>query len=134
MKKIYLPVLALVISGCSTVIQYVGATYPASPKPAEIYVTESAITKPYTIVGRGYIKTGFNDINWNKVQREATKQARQHGTDAILIIQNRTVSPIPSFIAQSRFDSISRGFKTKSSIEPSYPVSTWHDILFLKYK
>jgi len=133
MKKFYLFILPLIISGCSTVIQYVGATYPSTSKTPEIFVAESAIRQPFTIVGRGYIKTGFNDINWYKVQKEATKHARQHGADAILITENTAVSPIPSLISEGRLDSTSRGFKTKSSVETYYPLSTWHDILFLKY-
>lgn len=135
MKKIYFLLFPLFLYSCSTTIQYVGRSYKPGKDP-EIFVDESEIIKPYSIIARGYLNTGIysRGINWNRVQREAIKKGSKHGADAVLIVQKNTMTPLPAFQTYSRTDSIGRGIKTYSHSEPYYPVSTWNDILFLKYK
>jgi len=58
MKKIYFFMIPLFIFSCSTRIQYVGKSYKPGADP-EIYVSESEVKRPYSIIGRGYIKTSI---------------------------------------------------------------------------
>jgi len=134
MKKIYICLIPLFILSCSTSIQYVGKSYNPGADP-EVYVSESEIKRPYSIIGRGYIKTGIytRGINWNQVQRKAIQQGWQHGADAILIIQKNAVNPLPTVRTYGSVDSVGKSLQTNSVSEVYYPVSTWHDILFLKY-
>ena len=134
MKKSYLLFLPLFIFSCSTRIQYIGKSYRPDKEP-EIFVTESAIKRPYSVIGRGYIKTGIysRGVNWNKVQRKAIEQGSRHGADAVLIVQLNAVSPLPAVRTFAISDSIGKSLEIHSRTETYYPVSTWHDILFLKY-
>jgi hypothetical protein len=136
MKKIYILFLPLFIFSCSTQVQYIGKSYKPDGDP-EVYVAESEIKKPYSIIGRGYIKVGvpsYGGINWNQVQKKAIKTGWQHGADAVLIVQKNTLNPLPTYQTYGSIDSVGRGLQTFSKTEAYYPVSTWHDILFLKYK
>jgi hypothetical protein len=132
MKKIYPLFILIILSGCYTTVQYVGSSYQQTSKP-DVYVTESSIKKPYTVIGQGYIKSVFSDINWNAVQREAIKCGREHGADGILIVQRRAISAFPAISTQSRIDSVNKGIIGSSQTEAYYPVSAWHEIFFLKY-
>ena len=137
MKKIYLLLLPVLILGCyTTTIQYIGKSYKPGTEP-EVFVVESEITKPYSIIGRGYIKVGdppFDDINWEQVQQEAVKTGWQHGADAVLIVQKNAINPLPAVQTYGSIDSVGRRLQTFSRTEAYYPLSIWHDILFLKYK
>ena len=101
-----------------------------------MFVEESEIKRPYSIIGRGYIKPGMSPygINWNQVQRNAIKQGWLHGADAILISQKNAIAPLPAIQSYGSIDSVGKSLQTESRIEAYYPLSTWHDILFLKYK
>ena len=133
MKKIYTLFIPVLLISCSTQVQYVGSTYQPTTK-TDVYVTESSIKKPYSIIGQGYIKTPIGtDINWDKVQKESIKQGRQHGADAVLIIERRAISPLPAISTHSRIDSVNKGISGSSRTETYYPVSAWHEIFFLKY-
>jgi len=133
MKKFTLVAIPFFVISC-TRLQYVGNTYQSTGSP-DVYVTESAIKKTYTIMGQGYIKTSLysRGINWNKVQKKAIKRASEHGADAVLIVQKRAISPIPAITTHGSIDSVGKGIQTVSRTETYYPVSSWHDILFLKY-
>lgn len=135
MKKIYHFLIPLFIFSCSTKIQYVGNSYKPGADP-EVYVSESEIKRPYSIIGRGYIKTGIysRGINWNQVQRKAIQQGLQHGADAVLITQINTINPLPTIRTYGTVDSVGKSLQTNSLSEAYYPVSSWNDILFLKYK
>ena len=135
MKKIYTLLLPVFIFSCSTQVQYIGKSYKPVSDP-EVYVAESEIKKPYSIIGRGYLKVGIGslDVNWNQVQKKAIKKGWQHGADAVLIIQRKAVSPLPAIQTYGSIDSLGKGLETFSRSETYYPLSTWHDILFLKYK
>jgi hypothetical protein len=134
MKKFTLLAIPIFIFSC-TRIQYVGNTYQSTTTSPDVYVTESSIKKPYTIIGQGYIKTGLYNIgiNWDKVQKKAIKEASEHGADAVLIVQKRAISPIPAISTVGSIDSVGKGIQIASRTETYYPVSSWHDILFLKY-
>jgi len=132
MKKIYPFLLSVFIFSCSTQVQYIGKSYKPVGDP-EVYVAESEIKKPYSIIGRGYIVPPYS-INWNQVQKKAIRIGWQHGADAVLIIQRNTVSSLPAIKTYGSIDSTGRGLETFSGTEAYYPLSTWHDILFLKYK
>ena len=135
MKKIYLPLLLVIFCSCSTTIQYVGKSYSPGDDP-EVFVVESEIKKPYSVIGRGYIRAGVPSlgINWNQVQRKAIKKGWQHGADAVLIVQKNAVGALPVYQTYGSIDSVGAGVQTHSRSEAYYPVSTWHDILFLKFK
>jgi len=132
MKKIYTLFIPILLVSCSTKVQYVGGSYQPTSKP-DVYVTESSIKKPYTIMGQGYIQAGFKDINWSKVQKESIKLGREHGADGILIVQRRAISTYPAISTQTRIDSVNKGINGSSQTETYYPVSAWHEIFFLKY-
>jgi hypothetical protein len=135
MKKIYPFFISILFFSCSTQIQYVGNSYQPTSK-TDVYVTESAIKKPYSIIGQGYIKPGKfgTEINWNKIQKESIKHGREHGADAVLIVQRRAISPLPAITTNNRIDSVNRGISGSSRTETYYPVSAWHEIFFLKYE
>jgi len=135
MKKIYAILLPVFIFGCSTTVQYVGKSYKPGSDP-EVFVAESEIKQPYSIIGRGYIKPGIgpHGVNWNQVQRNAVKKGWLHGADAVLIIQKNAISPLPAIQSYGSIDSVGKSLQTFSRTEAYYPLSTWHDILFLKYQ
>jgi len=137
MKKIYFLLLPIFLFGCyTTTIQYVGKSYKPGSDP-EVFVVESEITKPYSIIGRGYIKVGtppFDEINWNEVQKQAIKTGLEHGADAVLIVQKNSIYGLPTIQTYRSTDSVGRSLQTFSKTEAYYPPSTSHDILFLKYK
>ena len=136
MRKHYIPFLLLIFfSSCfySTRVQYVGNTYTATGK-LDVYVADTSITKPYTVMGRGYIKAGSGGTNWNKVQKDAIREGKIHGADAVLIVQRSAVSPLPALSSRSTTDSIGKTIVTTSNSSTYFPVSWWHDILFLKYQ
>jgi hypothetical protein len=91
-------------------------------RKVDVYVTESSIKKPYTIIGQGYINTTFGDINWNQVQRNSVKVGMMKGADAVLIVQRRAVSVLPAYTTTSKTDSI-----------VPFPVTSFHEIFYLKY-
>ena len=80
MKKIYTLLFILSLISCSTKVQYVGSKFSPG-KNLDVYVTESSIKKTYTIMGQGFIKTGYlNKINWDKVQKQSVKKGKSNAT------------------------------------------------------
>ena len=133
MKKIYTLLFILSLISCSTKVQYVGSKFSPG-KNLDVYVTASSIKKTYTIMGQGFIKTGYlNKINWDKVQKQSVKKGKQIGADAVLIVQKKAISPLPALNTYSRLDSVGKGIQANSNTESYYPVSSWHDIFYLKY-
>jgi hypothetical protein len=72
-------------------------------------------------------------INWNKVRKKSIKKGKKNGADGVLIVQHRAISPLPGISTQSHADSAGKRIHYSSRTEPYYPVSTWHEIFFLKY-
>ena len=133
MNKIYCLLILFFLCSCATTIQYVGSSNPQTKK-VDVYVTEGSIKKPYSIIGRGYINPGYGSaINWNQVQRNSVRVGIMHGADAVLILQRNAVSAAPAFSTRVSTDTTLGILQSSASTEAYYPVTSFHEILYLKY-
>ncbi len=132
MNKIYFLLLIILLSSCTTTINYLGNSYTPTRNP-DLYVTEKSIDRPYKIVGKGYPRFRLFGHSPEKIQRKALEKAKKKGADAVLIqdyyIPN-TGTNINSFY---RSDSLGKGLITVGNSTVSSMGSSGFTIFFLKY-
>lgn len=133
MKKL-IPILLLPVLfiSCSRVIQpvrYMGSSYPPSEKEIDVFVDPSAIRRPYIIMGKGYLTSAFTSPE--RIQHHAVEQARKHGADAVLFLDNIYYSEQTAIRTTNTFDTTGR--KTRSSTIAGPVISREREIQFLKY-
>jgi hypothetical protein len=137
MKQIYIPILAFLFISCSTRINYVG-NRSTPTKEVDVFVTESAIKKPFDVSGRGFINAGnlshFNRRYHETVQEKAIEKARSVGADAVLIQEQWLLLPGSQISSVYRTDSIGRGVVTAGQTSVSPNLSSEISIFFLKYR
>jgi hypothetical protein len=133
MKLLYTTIILLFTSACATRLHYIGNSFTPS-QSVDLYVDPSSIEKPYTIVGKGYIKEGMGSTNYIKrIQPLAINKAKQKGADAVLI-QDFYTQGAADLHTLSRTDSVGKGTVTvgnTSLLQPNFQNFT---VLFLKYK
>ncbi|HEV7331207.1 MAG TPA: hypothetical protein VGN63_09220 [Flavisolibacter sp.] len=131
MTKIYLCLLsASLLSSCTPTISYLGNTYQPT-KDVDVYVDESAISKEYTIMGKGYVESLIGTIS-EKIQKKAINKAKQKGADAVLFKDYF----VPATQSQTRTRKDSSGGITVSINNPTPVQSASPEVIvfFLKYK
>lgn len=132
--KLFYAVCFLLLSSCTTRLRYIGNSFPQS-RQVDIHVDPSSITKPYTIMGKGFVSTSqlASDKYIEKIQPLALKKAKQKGADAILIQDDYLVAATMGVRTTLRTDSVGRGRVAVGSttIQPS--TEQRFTVLFLKY-
>jgi hypothetical protein len=133
MKLFYTALVIFFASSCATRLHYIGNSFPES-QDVDLYVDASAIQKPYTIVGKGYIKEGIGSLNYIKrIQPLAINKARQKGADAVLI-QDFYTPPAADLHTLLRTDSVGQGTVTVGNTTVQQASFQNFTVLFLKYK
>ena len=126
--------LLFILSACTTQLNYLGTAYAPTEK-VDVYVDQSAIDKPYRIIGKGFMKNSPH-LNWTveKMQQRAVEKAKQKGADAVLIYDYYILNPGTSINTVFHTDSIGMGVVSvggSSVIQNSY---SGFNIIFLKYE
>ncbi|MBB1286952.1 hypothetical protein HRH25_21395 [Flavisolibacter sp. BT320] len=131
MTKIYACILSVsLLTSCGTKINYLGNSFEPT-KAVDVYVDEDAISKDYTIMGKGYVSTYSSSIP-ESVQRLAVSKAKQKGADAVLF-KDFFVPETPSS-TRSKKDSSGRITVSINNPTPVQSVSPEVVVYFLKYK
>src|SRR5215213_1752223 len=82
MRKIYPLLILFVFASCSTGVKYLGTSYPPTTK-VDVFVSESAVKKPFEIIGKGYVNGIQPSVE--VIQRQAVEKAKLNGADAVVI-------------------------------------------------
>jgi hypothetical protein len=132
MKLLYTALLFFA-SSCATRLHYIGNSFTPS-RQVDVFVDPSSIAKPYTIVGKGYIKEGVGSPNYIKrIQPLAINKAKQKGADAVLI-QDYYTPGAADLHTLLRTDSVGRGTVTVGNTTVQQASFQNFTVLFLKYK
>lgn len=107
-----------------------GSSYPPTGKEIDVFVDPSAIRRPYTVMGKGYLTSAYTSPE--RIQRFAVEQARKHGADAVLFLDNIYYTEQTAIRTSNTFDTAGR--KTRSSTIAGPVVSREREIQFLKYE
>src|SRR5215207_6342453 len=84
MRIFYALLFLLFITSCTTRLHYVGSF--TQSRQVDVFVDQSTIEKPYTIIRKGYVNPGTYSFKYVKrIQPLAVAKAKQKGADAILI-------------------------------------------------
>jgi hypothetical protein len=135
MIKFYTLLLSAVFCSCGAHLSYLGNSYSPSKK-VDVYVDPSAIKKPYTIMGKGYMdyRVGFYTTSKiEKMQAKALEKAKTKGADAILFQDYYAKRDGTNFQTVSRTDSVGKGLVTVETGTVGPVFSSGTTILFLKY-
>lgn len=137
MKKIYPCIVSmLLLSSCfsGSRIEYVGAKSPATEN-VDVYVDEKAITRSYTIMGKGNLQLSrLGRNNSEKLMAMAIQKARENGADAIFYRETFVSSPGTNIVTHSHSDTAGRGINTVSNASISQNPGYFRtEILFLRY-
>ncbi len=131
----YYTLLLILFYSCGTKLNYLGSSYTPS-KNVDVYVDASAIKKPYTIIGKGYMVYGYGFDSKSRIediQERAIKKAKEKGADAILFNDYYIKEDGASIHSVTKTDSIGKGLITVQSGSVGPVISSKRDILFLKY-
>jgi hypothetical protein len=133
--KPFLPlsVTALIFTSCGPMVSYVGQKMPAT-EDVQVYVDPSAISRSYTIIGKGYLN--FPPTNaftsYERMQRSALAQARKNGANAVLIrdwaVYNQQTR------ASTTISRDTSGRTTGSETVTGPVIQQQTEILFLRYR
>jgi hypothetical protein len=130
MTKFYLLFATVILlTSCSPRINYLGNSFQPTSN-VDVYVDEGAISKDYTIMGKGYVRAYSYSIP-ESVQRKAITKAKQKGADAVLF--KDYFVPVVSSATRSKKDS-SGGISVSVNHTMPASVSAEMVVLFLKYK
>lgn len=135
MKQVYTTViLSFIAASCATKISYLGGTFTAT-KNVDVYVDPSAIKKPYTIVGKGYVEYGlYRRLTIGKLQKKAIEQARMNGADAVLFQDYYVRQDGTSIHGVTKSDSVGESDVTVTNGAIGPVIYQDRKILFLKYE
>jgi hypothetical protein len=121
----------MLLSSCRSSLEYIGAYFPPTEN-VDVFVSESAIKKPYDIVGKSVVPSEFAGLRMERMQRRAIVKARQKGADAILI-KNYFFNDKYYFNGISVIDSLNRSSITVSNHPVQSSTFENFEILYLKY-
>ena len=135
----YYSILLIGLCSCGSHLNYLGNSYTPT-KNVDVYVDASAIKKPYSIIGKGFMEYGY--MSWSaydkarieKMQKKAIEKAKLKGADAVLFedyIIKRDGTRIQSV---TKTDSVGKGLITVETGTIGPIISSGTNILFLKYE
>ena len=81
--------LVLLLNSCSSPIKYFGNSY-TSTENVKIYFSKADVGQPYEVMGKIYVDIP-SDTKDSKIQQMILDKAREHGADAIIMGDLRTV-------------------------------------------
>jgi hypothetical protein len=84
MLKLYPLLLILAFTSCAMRIGYVGNSYP-NTKKVDVFVERQAISKPYEVIGKGYLRNYIGHPAPESIQKKSVAKAMSVGADAILV-------------------------------------------------
>ena len=129
MRKLYFPLLLILLVSCGTQVNYLGTTYP-STKNVDVFVDQASVKKPFDVIGKGYIKRNIGpEISVETIQRKAVEKAKINGANAVVIEDYYLVDKTSSITKQ--IDS-SWNLTHTANINPA--VTSGFSILFIRYK
>jgi hypothetical protein len=132
MIKFY-PLLLITFYSCGSHLNYLGSSYAPS-KNVDVYVDASAIKRPYTVMGKGYMEFGFHTKSRvDKMQAKAIEKALSKGADAVLFQDYYFKEDGASIQTVTKTDSVGKSLVSVQSGSVSPIISSRTDILFLKY-
>lgn len=132
MRKIYIPLLSLLLFSCAAKIHYVGQI-SISTKNVDVYINESSIKRNYDLLGQGYLNVWAAHSKPDKIQKLAEETARKKGADAVIITDYFIANTGQSINSTYRTDSLGKGVITteNTTIHPLY--SSGFRVIFVKY-
>lgn len=135
MNRLYPALITCILfSACGPMVSYVGSTHEATTR-VDVFVDHAFVKKPYTVIGKGYlnIPTGTAFYNsYEKMQRSAILQAKKHGADAVLFLDQLVVSSQTGISTVNTYDTAH--LKTSSATTIGPVVHSQQQILFLRYE
>ena len=134
MYKIYTTLfLSVILLSCySAKVHYIGSSFEPTRR-TDVFVDESSIKKPFTIIGKGYVSTSYERA-LGRIQKNAIETAKEKGADAILFQDVFIVDESSSISGISRSDSSGRSSLSIRKSVASPVITTKREILFLKYQ
>lgn len=138
MQKLYIVVFISVLQSCHTTqLEYIGSSSTPTQQ-VDVYVDEKAITRSYTIIGKGYQTATPWMVNKKAaLQAAAIAAAKKNGADAVFFKDEFIPSPGSQFNSHTQTKTDSTGktmvLAASTSITPTYGYWS-NEILFLKYK
>lgn len=135
MSKFYLFFLAATcLCSCGVSLNYLGNTYSQTAH-VDVYVEQSAIRRPYTVIGKGYERRLMAvDYNIERLQEKAVQKAKEKGADAVLFQDYYLLQPGTNISTTTRTDTLNKAVVTTGSTQVTPTVATGRQILFLKYE
>lgn len=131
--KRYTPLLLLTLISCGVRLDYLGSSFSPTGH-VDVFVDASAIKKPYTIIGRGYIDYGpYAKSRIERMQSMAVKTAKEKGANAILFQDYYLKHDGTSIQALSKTDSLDKGPATVPTGAVGPVISAGQNIFFLRY-
>ena len=134
MIKFYSSIVLIVLSSCGSHLSYLGSSYTQT-KNVDVFVDASAIKRPYTIIGKGYMEYGFSysKSRIDRMQQKAIEKAKAKGADAILFQDYYFKENGASVQTVTKADSVGKRLVSVETGNISPIISSKTDILFLKY-
>jgi hypothetical protein len=133
MIKYYSILSLIVLCSCRARLNYLGSSLSPT-KNVDVYVDATAIRRPYTIIGKGYMEFGFGvKARIDKMQAKAVEKARSKGADAVLFQDYIIKRDGTSVQTITKTDSVGKGLVTVETGTIGPIVSSGTNILFLKY-
>ena len=116
-----------VFASCGTQVNYLGSNYPSTTN-IDVFVTQSSITKPFEIIGKGYVRKYVGPSpRVETIQRKAVEKAKSKGADGVVIEDYYLLDKTSGITA--RTDSIRTHI-----IDVNPALSSGFTILFIRYK
>jgi hypothetical protein len=121
---------SILFFSCGTRINYLGSSNAPTQK-VDVFVDPSSISKPYKIMGKGYVNLNvYAKKSIERSQEKALVLAREKGADAILFQDQYFLQQNPTVVSTIRTDSL----KLTTSQPAGQVVASRIDVLFLKYQ
>ena len=132
MRKIYIPLLSLLLFSCAAKIHYVGQI-SISTKNVDVYINESSIKRNYDLLGQGYLNIWAAHSKPEKIQKLAEEISMKKGADAVIITNYYIPNTAQSISSTYKTDSMGKGIITTGNTTISPLSSSGFRIFFVKY-
>lgn len=129
MRKIFTcSLFPFLLASCGTRVGFVGTEHTPTTH-VDVYISRPAVTKPYEIIGKGYVDHMGLGSTSEAIQRKAVAKARKKGADAVVIEDYFLLNNSTSISVQTDSARSTVGF---GQTNPA--LSTNFNIFFIKYK